>query len=631
MNFKEYNHQTRLEENDHQEIKFKNDFFIRIKLLVRSIRRIQKRFIILNLLSILILISLIYLSLNSKPTKIKFETLQNKFSSSFSIEHQNNLLKPITREVLEKLNLLQNKLNQEDYQDDHTTIDQSNQKMPMVTSLPTKPSTGTHSSVSNNHLNIPAEELDRSICPNQTELGLPCSFLLPGFIGEQETKAQIHLHQLGLLAIQLNRTLVLPNVSKSRMGTCLNYPFDLYYQLESLNSLGIPTISYVEFINWTLNRFPYPTAQLVSILDSKIDHSDRTLVKVETNSIESSFPTKPDRNVCLNKGKSGLNFTSNFPITILSPERWNKVNEYREEFGETILKTLKLKESNVLVMNYDLRHPIYSIEESNLKRNHETPLKNFEHFQYAEIWSELANLMIENLTPYISIHWRQETLPIENLIKCSKSLIPKLLKIKKSFPSLNSIYFSTDYPIEEILNHKETFIAHSGTFSKLITSEHHLLMKRLIQEFKEIETDLNLFSFHQILNQMSLSNELIEKLIKLPNVIELIKLNKLIPNQKEKKPNLKQIVIEALNQLDLGLIGIIEKLIGIRSNVFLTGLPNLCSKSSSFTKQIVENRVKIIEQSRGGIMDTDYSQWEKVEMKEMKEKVLNVVEFWDAD
>ncbi|KAH9813718.1 hypothetical protein DFH28DRAFT_1096239 [Melampsora americana] len=492
MNFKEYNHQTRLEENDHQEIKFKNDFFIRIKLLVRSIRRIQKRFIILNLLSILILISLIYLSLNSKPTKIKFETLQNKFSSSFSIEHQNNLLKPITREVLEKLNLLQNKLNQEDYQDDHPPIDQSNQKMPMVTSLPTKPSTGTHSSVSNNHLNIPAEELDRSICPNQTELGLPCSFLLPGFIGEQETKAQIHLHQLGLLAIQLNRTLVLPNVSKSRMGTCLNYPFDLYYQLESLNSLGIPTISYVEFINWTLNRFPYPTAQLVSILDSKIDHSDRTLVKVETNSIE-------------------------------------------------------------------------------------------------------TNLMIENLTPYISIHWRQETLPIENLIKCSKSLIPKLLKIKKSFPSLNSIYFSTDYPIEEILNHKETFIAHSGTFSKLITSEHHLLMKRLIQEFKEIETDLNLFSFHQILNQMSLTNELIEKLIKLPNVIELIKLNKLIPNQKEKKPNLKQIVIEALNQLDL------------------------------------ENRVKIIEQSRGGIMDTDDSQWEKVEMKEMKEKVLNVVEFWDAD
>lgn len=640
MNYKEYNHQIRLEEHGN-ETTFKNHFFIRIKLLIRSIRRTQKKFIILNLILFIILVSLISLVLYSKKTKKLLKL--NKVSLSSITSQQDGLL-PITREVLEKLDQLQNSYDEEDgvnqqQQQHDLSIDGSSQKMPMVTSLPTKPSSGTHSSVSNsnnNHLNIPAEELDQMICPKQTALGLPCSFLLPGFIGEQETKAQVHLHQLGLLAIQLNRTLVLPNVSKSRMGTCLNYPFDLYYQQEALNLLGIHSISFTEFINWTFNRFPNPSAQLVSILDSKTNHLDHTLVKVEVDSIENVFPTKPERNVCLNKGKSGLNFTSRFPITITSPEKWNRVLEYKEEFGDTILKTLAMKDEmdssiqpNVLVMNYDLRHPIYSTEKLNLNRPQESSLPNFQHFQYAMIWTELAKLMIEKLPPYISIHWRQETIPIDRLKRCSKSLIPRLIALKKSFPSLTSVYLSTDYPIEEVLSPKQTVIAHSGTFSKLITQDHHDLMKTLVKELVE-KSGLEVFTFEKSLKRIELTKEMVMKFMKLPNVMELMKLNKLIPNQ-ERKSDEKEIVIEALNQLDTGLIGIIEKLMGIRSNVFLTGLPNFCSKSSSFTKQIVENRIRFIEEFRDGVMDVDYSHWEKVGMEEMKSKVLNVVEFWDAD
>ncbi|EGG06443.1 uncharacterized protein MELLADRAFT_116555 [Melampsora larici-populina 98AG31] len=442
MNYEGYNeqHQIRLEENQNQTINFKNDFLIRIKLFLRSIRRTQKKFIILNLLLFITSISLISLILYSKQTKNELLKLTKvSFLSTSSTSTQPDGLLPITREVLEKLDQLQNSFDEEDgvHQDSQSTIDPSNQKMPMVTSLPTKPSPATHSS-NTHHSSIPAEELDRSICPNQTSLGLSCSFLLPGFIGEQETKAQVHLHQLGLLAIQLNRTLVLPNVSKSRMGTCLSYPFDLYYQTESLNRLGIHTISYHEFIDWTFNRFPNPSAQLVSISDSKIHHSDHTLVKIESDSIE----------------------------TYLS-----------------------------------------------------------------------------KLPSYISIHWRQETLSIERLKKCSSSLIPRLLKIQKSFPSLTSIYLSTDYPIEEVLNPKQTVIAHSSTFSKLITQDHHVLMKTLFSEIHQIQSDLKFFSFDQLIKQIDLNEEMIKKLIKLPNVMELIKLNKLIPSNKDSKVNEKDLVI----------------------------------------------------------------------------------------
>ncbi|KAH9809934.1 hypothetical protein DFH28DRAFT_933307 [Melampsora americana] len=118
-------------------------------------------------------------------------------------------------------------------------------------------------------------------------------------------------------------------------------------------------------------------------------------------------------------------------------------------------------------------------------------------------------------------------------------------------------------PIEEVLSPKQTVIVHSGPFPKSIAQDHHDLMKTLVKELIE------------------LTKEIVMKFMKLPNVIELMKINKSIPN-KERKTDEKEIVIEALNQLDTGLIGIIEILMGNRANVFSTGLPNFCSESSGF-------------------------------------------------
>ncbi|GAA5993929.1 hypothetical protein JCM5350_005478 [Sporobolomyces pararoseus] len=59
------------------------------------------------------------------------------------------------------------------------------------------------------------------------------SFVFPVRIAEQESKAQQHLHQLALLAISLNRTLVLPNVGGSRLHSCHLFPFAFHYDIDS--------------------------------------------------------------------------------------------------------------------------------------------------------------------------------------------------------------------------------------------------------------------------------------------------------------------------------------------------------------------------------------------------------------
>lgn len=53
--------------------------------------------------------------------------------------------------------------------------------------------------------------------------------MLPIFIMEQESKAQMHFRQLAFLSGMLNRTVVLPNVAGSRLGACLEHDFDFYY------------------------------------------------------------------------------------------------------------------------------------------------------------------------------------------------------------------------------------------------------------------------------------------------------------------------------------------------------------------------------------------------------------------
>ncbi|KAF8181485.1 hypothetical protein BJ912DRAFT_906817, partial [Pholiota molesta] len=76
-----------------------------------------------------------------------------------------------------------------------------------------------------------------ALCPSATH-PRPCRFLLPLRIAEQESKARIHLAQLALLARALNRTLVLPNVGRSKVGACFRWDLGAYYDVRSLAGGG---------------------------------------------------------------------------------------------------------------------------------------------------------------------------------------------------------------------------------------------------------------------------------------------------------------------------------------------------------------------------------------------------------
>lgn len=439
---------------------------------------------------------------------------------------------------------------------------------------------------------VPAHEIDRRVC------GGHCAFVFPAWLGEQETKAQAHLYQLGLLALALNRTLVLPNVIRSRLGACYAKPFTYYYGQESLERLGVPTILQSELVAWAAVRDPPPTAQVISMLGAQAAHPEGAIA-FDSESDPTLIPTKPDRKLCLTAPRVWLDWLSYSPITLYPPESWHKLETTRMAYGKRVVSTLLSPDiamrvsrppgeviqpfPHVLAFNYELRYPILSPASlQQLMVDSQTPeegfeheadlydieanvrdimshVQDFQHFPYAPTWVQAATSVATSLSPFIAVHWRQETLPTSVLSTCAQQLIATLQEISTAFPDIRTVYLATDYPLHGT--------AHSGTFAKLVTEQHHEAMRKLMAGFPR---QLRLTSYAQEAE-------------------------------------------EAAEGLDSGLLGIIDKSIAMQAEVFVTGFagsyqcalcsplflvqvlsgmmhrydPTMCSKESSFTRQII--------------------------------------------
>lgn len=588
-----------------------------------------------------------------------------------------------------------------------TSSDQSN--VPLVTTLP----------ADRKHLSsIPNQ--DR--CPDG--LPSPCGFLLAGYVGEQETKAQVHVHQLGLLALALNRTLVLPQVNESRMGSCLRYPFDLYYDSNALTRLGIRTITHHKFVDWVTESSNLPSARLLAIVDRK----QAPLTSPEGSiSYDHSTPSKhllhfkPDREFCvrndhpnrfddsrqpvdpnLKKVKLQLNHTFS-PLTIVAFDRWHKSTRGRDQLAQQIIDAARKSDAftdpfdpraskaddqehtsrpDVLVLNYELRHPFLDptseigralIRPGDLQPDTvtTTSLVAFKHFPYATVWLKFAQRLIEAAPTMVGVHWRQETLRANDLKLCSQRLVTTLESLKETYPSLQAIYLSTDYPVEQVhnkdlidnlvgasnLDYRNDYstsqkgpAAHSSTF-KMITNEHHLMMIELMNR----QLPLKWLTFNSLMDNLDLTSELINQIVQLPIFNrELKDLNRLLRIRLKKEDliqrnsEIKRLIIErfrlkadssvevnddddddreGLGRMDPGIIGILEKLILVRASLFITGIPNGCSKKSSFTQQVVEERQASMDQTfidRGYLLDSD--SWRNPSRSNSLK--FNLVEFW---
>ncbi|KAK4699251.1 hypothetical protein P7C70_g7013, partial [Phenoliferia sp. Uapishka_3] len=457
---------------------------------------------------------------------------------------------------------------------------------------------------------VPADILDSEFCPFST----PCAFLLPAWLGEQETKAQMHLHQLGLLALSLNRTLVLPNVAKSRLSTCFANPFSFYYDEESLDKLGIPTISQAKFLEWSERRDPAPTAQVVSIVGAKATYTAGA-IEIDSASDPTLVPNKPTRNLCLKAPRSRLNFAGHSPLAIYPPEGYHRSENGRLGFGESVVNTLSSPEvgrkssrqsaslsapysqPNVLAFNYELRYPMMAPSVVSLFNPLSSPLP-FSHFDYAPMWTDLAQNLADSLSPFIAIHWRTETLPPGNLVPCAASLLRKLALLKARYPEIRNVYLATDYPIED-----PEGIAHSGTFAKVVTEQHHQAFRNFLKNFDRNTRGLKLTSFAKEQSRLELPEDL-KRALGGGSSVDGVEAGPM-----------------GLEELDAGLMGIIDKAVAMRAEVFVSGFAGVgkeaslgCAKVSSFTGQILEARVdKLTQQGEGergkGKLWNEVSRW----------------------
>ncbi|GAA5856782.1 hypothetical protein JCM8547_008839 [Rhodosporidiobolus lusitaniae] len=432
------------------------------------------------------------------------------------------------------------------------------------------------------------DEQDASVAPPAHDLEVTSAtdpdasrkFLLVGWMGEQETKAQTHLYGLGLLALSLNRTLVLPGVKRSRFGTCYQNPFSLYYAADTLSSFGFPYVTSDEFWAWTEHQRSAPTAQVF------------TLARGAPQPVETV--TMPPERMCL----SGMNldFSQHEPVAFFSPLSDWKSEEARNNLGEEVVTTLLDPPSSssssssssspsssshrspaVLVAHMNLRYPFLTPSLASRLSPFSFPLPYpYSYFPYSPHWTSLGHSIASHLSPFVAVHWRTETLEVDRIASCGTSLVEKLREVRRKHPEVETLYLATDYPIEILREEggagatgKAT--AHSGTMTKTLTEGHHAAMRAFLEQLEAEEggAGMRLTSFLKEQKEVEWPSELTEAMRKVKGGIQ---------------------------ELDGAIVGIVDKIVLMKAELFYAGFPvsesleKGCGKLSQFTTQVISGR-----------------------------------------
>ena len=308
-----------------------------------------------------------------------------------------------------------------------------------------------------------------NLCGPQSASHNACRFLLPYRIAEQESKARLHFSQLVYLAQALNRTLVLPNVGKSRMGICFGWNFDLYYDLSGLKDNGIQFAKSDTLKAWTdlrASRRTFTSGQLLIIAektDTIIESDQRSLGDLEVQTINiGDIDTG-----CFRSRFQNLNMTECSAVSL------NTKKTLIIDMGQKLVKAIEnvikapslivsvtdgpapgLEGPDILVLNWDLRHPIF-------------PLIPFD-LRYSPHLIDLASDLSPH-GPYLAVHWRVETILPENLPQCAYALIDTLVNILHDLSlagDIKFIWIASDMPFTSLPN----TVAKSGTLKELTPS-----------------------------------------------------------------------------------------------------------------------------------------------------------------
>jgi hypothetical protein len=158
-----------------------------------------------------------------------------------------------------------------------------------------------------------------------------------------------------------------------------------------------------------------------------------------------------------------------------------------------------------------------------------------------------------------------ETVNPDKLMSCSHELHAKIKEIGERYPDIKNVYFLTDFPMEGDSH------PHSSTF-KPVSSQARAAMADFLDNFSD----------------------------RTGGTIGLTTLVKELPFVKGFQGK-KDIPVESL---DMGLVGIIDKVMAEDAEIFLAGVPRTCARYSSFTKQVVaERREKVDEGEQRNVVD----------------------------
>lgn len=374
---------------------------------------------------------------------------------------------------------------------------------PLVTAVPE-----VHPSSDATRIGLSTNLVDSQFCRGQTQ----CRLLLPLWIGEQESKGRIHFAQVLHLAAALNRTIVLPNVGKSRLGACGKWGFEAYYDVGSVArqfkdmTNGDGQIMFLDdFRTWVGMRPESPVGQLVFFDEraaSHADHAQATLARseggldlyVDDNTLEAT-DIRLKNSFCLKTKMRHLRLDSLRPLSVhanisdataaSSPGNTLSTLIRRPDVlhmaatGQALQDLTLLQDTDnagssaskaepeVLVAHWDLRHLPFLSPTTTLS------------FNYSHKLWELSDLLTNPSRPYLAVHWRMETVQPDLLPDCAEALVDTL-GILLAEPTLardiKTVWLATDMPLP--LSSDEMLHAppqRSNTF-KTVTNEHTLAL-----------------------------------------------------------------------------------------------------------------------------------------------------------
>jgi hypothetical protein len=347
---------------------------------------------------------------------------------------------------------------------------------------------------------------------------------------EQESQANMHFESSIQIAQRLNRTVILPNVGGSRMHVCRPFPFSFYYDVDGLQQI-FPTVKFI-----TQQDFMKWTKELEEKPDTFHAH---IAPRGKPFIIEYDEPNINylNNSECLNQFNLKLNSTNS---TTIFKRIYLGVNVlYPPTENYTKIENFMLRElqtnSKVLLMKHNLPMLLFN------------DTLNFPVIPYSKNLISIQNNIMKKLGNYLAIHWRIENSNINLLSKCSQSLVSWIKNFTNEH-QIDNIYFATDYPL-----HGNYHKAQSASFYN-IREEHHEAIRTLNSTIK-----LNTW----------------------------ISLNALDDLKNDKDERIK-------NELEgSGIQGILDKLILINADWFVSG-PRGCARiQSKFTKRIRIAREKL--------------------------------------